>query len=32
MKFGFRLLKQVLYGEQSIPEKDGALEERLENR
>jgi len=32
MKFGFRLLKQVLFGEQSIPEKEGALEKRLEKR
>ncbi len=32
MKFGFRLLKQVLFGEQSIPEKNGALENRLESR
>ncbi len=32
MKFGFRLLLQVLYGEQSIPLVDGALEKRLAER
>ena len=32
MKFGFRLLKQVLFGENTIPEKEGALDERLEKR
>jgi len=32
MKFGFRLLLQVLYGEQSIPLVDGALDKRLEER
>jgi len=32
MKFGFRLLKQVLFGENTIPEIEGALEKRLEDR
>ena len=32
MLFGFRFLKQVLFGEESIPQKEGAYEQRLENR
>lgn len=32
MKFGFRLLKQVLFGEQTIPLKEGAVEQRIEQR
>lgn len=32
LKFGFRLLRQVLFGERSIPEKEGAWETRLKNR
>jgi len=32
MKFGFRLLKQVLFGEQTIPLKEGAIEQRTEQR
>jgi len=32
MKFGFKLMRQVLFGEKSIPEKDKAWEERLEKR
>ena len=32
MKFGFRLLKQVLYGENSIPMRDNVLEQRVEKR
>jgi len=32
LKFGFRLLKQVLFGEQSIPLKDGAFDKRMEER
>ena len=32
MKFGFRFLKQVLFGEVTIPEREGAWEERLEKR
>ena len=32
MKFGFRLMKQVLFGEKTIPEQEGALEKRREER
>lgn len=32
MKFGFRLLKQVLFGEITIPEHQGAWEKRFEAR
>jgi Fe-S-cluster containining protein len=32
MQFGIRLLKQVLFGDQTIPEKPGAAERRLEQR
>ena len=32
MKFGFRLLKQVLFGEFTIPVKEGAYEQRLAER
>ncbi len=32
MKFGYRLLKQVLFGEQSIPLKEGAYDKRMEER
>ncbi len=32
MKFGSRLLKQVLYGEKTIQDKDGYYEQRLEAR
>jgi len=32
MKFGSRLLKQVLYGEKTIEEQDGVYEQRLEER
>ena len=32
MQFGFKLLRQVLYGELSIPEVEGAWEKRLEER
>jgi hypothetical protein len=32
MKFGFRLMKQVLFGEASIPLRKGAAEERIEKR
>ena len=32
MKFGFRLMKQVLFGEKTIPERQGALEKRQEER
>ncbi len=32
LKFGYRLLKQVLFGENSIPLKDGAYEKRMEER
>ncbi|MEN8166959.1 MAG: YkgJ family cysteine cluster protein [Pseudomonadota bacterium] len=32
MQFGARLLKQVLFGDQTIPEKGGAAEKRLEER
>ena len=30
LKFGYRLLKQVLFGEQSIPLKEGAYDKRME--
>ena len=30
MQFGFRLLKQVLFGEQTIPLKADAVEKRIE--
>jgi hypothetical protein len=32
MKFGFKLMKQVLFGEKTIPEHEGAWEKRLEER
>jgi len=32
MKFGFRLMKQVLFGELSIKEREGAHDERAEER
>ncbi|QYZ66217.1 MAG: YkgJ family cysteine cluster protein [Gammaproteobacteria bacterium (ex Lamellibrachia satsuma)] len=32
MLFGARLLKQVLFGDKTIPEKDGAYEKRMEER
>lgn len=32
MKLVFRLLKQVLFGEKSITELDGAYEKRIEER
>ena len=32
MYFGFRLLRQVLFNEKTIPEVDGALEKRSEER
>ncbi len=32
MKFGSRLLKQVLYGEKTIKEREGILERRVEER
>jgi Fe-S-cluster containining protein len=32
MQFGFRYLKQVLFGENTIPEKPGAYEKRLARR
>ncbi len=32
MQFGTRLMKQVFFGERSIPEKDGVWEKRLEER
>ncbi len=32
LKFGYRLLKQVLFGEQSIPLKEGAYDKRMEER
>ncbi|MDA8360404.1 MAG: YkgJ family cysteine cluster protein [Gammaproteobacteria bacterium] len=32
MRFGFRFLKQVLFGEKMLNEKPGALEKRLERR
>jgi Fe-S-cluster containining protein len=32
MKFGFQLMKQVFFGEMTIPTKDGAVEERIEKR
>lgn len=32
MKFGFKLMKQVLFGEASIPLQEGALEQRIEKR
>jgi hypothetical protein len=32
LKFSYRLLKQVLFGEQSIPMHDGAYDERMEER
>ena len=30
MQFGFRLLKQVLFGEKTIPLRAGAAEKRIE--
>lgn len=32
LKFAYRLLKQVLFGEESIPLKDGAYEKRMQER
>ncbi len=32
MYFGFRMLRQVLFNEKTIPEVDGALEQRVEER
>ncbi|UCB53761.1 MAG: YkgJ family cysteine cluster protein, partial [Thiotrichales bacterium] len=32
MKFGFRLMKQVFFGELSIKEREGAWEKRVEER
>ena len=32
MKFGFQLMKQVFFGEMTIPMKEGAVEERIEKR
>lgn len=32
MKFGFRILKQVLFGEATIPLKPDALEKRIARR
>jgi len=32
MQFGFKLMRQVLYGELSIPEVEGAWENRMEER
>jgi hypothetical protein len=32
MQFGTRLLKQVLFGEMTIPLKEGALDKRVEER
>ncbi|MCW9013924.1 MAG: YkgJ family cysteine cluster protein, partial [Gammaproteobacteria bacterium] len=32
MYFGFRLLRQVLFNEKTIPEVDGALDKRVEER
>ncbi len=32
MEFGYRFLRQVLFGEQSIPGREGAWEERYEQR
>jgi len=32
LKFGYRLLKQVLFGEESIQMKDGAFDKRMEER
>ncbi len=32
MQFGFKLMRQVLYGELSIPEVEGAWEKRVEER
>lgn len=32
IKFGFQLMKQVFFGEMTIPMKDGALEERIAKR
>lgn len=32
MKFGFRLMKQVFFGEKTIPEREGAWEKRVEER
>ena len=32
MQFGFKLMRQVLYGELSIPEVEGAWDKRLEER
>lgn len=32
MKFGFRYLEQVLFGEKTIPEKPDAIEKRMKRR
>ncbi|GMR07822.1 MAG: YkgJ family cysteine cluster protein [Gammaproteobacteria bacterium] len=32
MQFGFKLMKQVLFGEQTVPEREGALGKRLDER
>jgi len=32
MQFGFRLMKQVFFGEMSIKEREGAWEERIKER
>ena len=32
MKFGFKLMKQVFFGEMTISTKEGAIEERIEKR
>ena len=32
MKFGFRLMRQVLFGERTIPETQGVWEKRVEER
>jgi hypothetical protein len=32
MQFGIRLLKQVLFGDQTIPEQPGVAEKRMEQR
>lgn len=32
LKFGYQLMKQVLFGEMTLPMKEGVLEERIEKR
>jgi hypothetical protein len=32
MKFGFRLMRQVFFGEMTIKEREGAWEKRIEER